>query len=104
MPNHFHLFVEQTAHEKSLSDFISGLINSFTKGMNKKYKRSGVLFEEKTKSKLIEDDTYFKWVAKYILTNPVKAKTVNRFDGYEYSSAKEILGIKESTITDSSKL
>jgi REP element-mobilizing transposase RayT len=104
MPNHFHLFVEQTTQEKSISDFISRFSNSFTKGMNKKYKRTGVLFEGKTKNKQVEDDTYFKWVAKYILTNPVKAKIVNRFDEYEYSSAKEILGVKESTITDNKKL
>ncbi len=100
MPNHFHLFAKQTTEDKNISQFISGLSNSFTKGLNTKYTRSGVLFAGKTKSKQIEDDSYFKWVVKYILENPVKAKIVKRYDEYYYSSAKELLGLKEETVTD----
>ena len=73
MPNHFHLFVRQLKEEFSITEFISALLNSYTKSINKNYKRSGTLFEGKTKSKQILDDTYFKWVIKYILENPVKA-------------------------------
>lgn len=100
MPNHFHLFVNQTTPDKSLSQFISGLGNSFTKGMNTKYNRSGVLFSGKTKSKQLEDESYFKWVVKYILENPVKAKIVQVYDDYNYSSANELLGLKEETVTN----
>ncbi len=100
MPNHFHLFVKQTLDDQTISKFISGLTNSYTKGINTKYKRTGVLFAGKTKSKQIEDDSYFKWVVKYILENPVKAKIVKRYDEYEFSSAKELVGFKEETVTD----
>lgn len=100
MPNHYHLFIKQTTDDKTISKFVSDLSNSFTKGMNKKYKRSGVLFESKIKSKWIEDETYFKWVIKYILVNPVKAGLVKQSFDYEYSSAKELFGMKEETIMD----
>jgi REP element-mobilizing transposase RayT len=100
MPNHFHLFVKQTLDDQAISKFISSLANSYTKGINNKYKRTGILFAGKTKSKHIEDDSYFKWVVKYILENPVKAKIVKRYDEYEFSSAKELLDLKVGPVTD----
>jgi REP element-mobilizing transposase RayT len=104
MPNHYHLFTKQTKEEFSTSKFIADFNNSFTKGINKKYKRSGVLFEGKTKSKIIKDESYFKWVIKYILENPVKANLVNNFLDYDYSSAKEIMGINSPVITSINEL
>lgn len=100
MPNHYHLFVQQITSDKTISQFISELSNAFTKGMNKKYKRKGVLFESKVKSKWIEDETYFKWVVKYILENPVKAGLVRNVIDYEFSSAKDIIGLTTQAITD----
>jgi putative transposase len=100
MPNHFHLFVKQTLDDQTISKFVSGLANSYTKGINSKYKRTGVLFSGKTKSKEIEDEAYFKWVVKYILENPVKAKIVKQYDEYNFSSAKEIVDNTKIGITD----
>jgi len=104
MPNHYHLFTKQTTNEYSTSKFIADLSNSFTKGMNKKYNRSGVLFEGKTKSKHIDDKNYHKWIVKYILYNPVEAKLVSNCFDYEYSSAKEILGVKANQVTSIKEL
>jgi len=53
LPNHFHLFAEQTSDDYTIGKFVGDLTNSFTKGINKKYSRSGVLFQGKNKSKLI---------------------------------------------------
>ena len=100
MPNHYHLFVQQTTSDKTISQFISELSNAFTKGMNKKYKHKGVLFESKVKSKWIEDETYFQWVVKYILENPVKAGLAKNVVDYEFSSARELFGITNKAITD----
>ena len=58
------------------------------------------MFYWKTKNKQIEEDSYFKWVVKYILENPVKAKIVKRYDDYDYSSAKELVGLKKKHVTD----
>ncbi len=100
MPNHFHLFVRQTTKEKSLGNFISDLTNSYTKSINKKYKRSGVLFEGKTKNKIVYDENAFPLLIKYILLNPVRANLCENFFDYEYSSVKEPLGTSSEKITD----
>ena len=34
MPNHFHLFVQQTTDEFSISIFLSSLLNSYVKAVN----------------------------------------------------------------------
>jgi REP element-mobilizing transposase RayT len=104
MPNHYHLFTKQTTNEYSTSKFIADLSNSFTKGMNKKYNRSGVMFEGKTKSKPIVDEGYHKWIIKYILCNPVHANLVNNYFEYEYSSAKEIIETKINSVTSVKEL
>ncbi|MGB8316671.1 MAG: transposase [Ignavibacteriaceae bacterium] len=100
MPNHFHLFVWQTLKDKPLSKFISDLINSYTKSINKKYKRSGVLFESETKNKIIYDEKTYPALVKYILMNPVRANLCRTSEEYEFSSAKEIMKLTPYNITD----
>jgi REP element-mobilizing transposase RayT len=95
MPNHFHIFIHQTTAELLGSKFIGNLTNSYTKSINKKYKRSGVLFQGRTKNKIFYNEDDFKRVVKYILLNPVKTGLVKKFDEWKYSSAKEL--IKSST-------
>ena len=100
MPNHFHLFVQQTTNEQTIAMFLSSLLNSYVKSVNQKYKRSGTLFESKTKSKQIEDEAYFKWVIKYILENPVKAGLAESISDWEFSNAMDLLSMRNGTITD----
>jgi hypothetical protein len=100
MPNHFHLFVRQLENKCTISEFISSLLNSYTKSINKSYKRSGTLFESKTKSKQIIDDAYFKWVIKYILENPVKAGLAANITDWEYSNARDLLGSRNGCLTN----
>jgi len=100
MPNHFHLFLKQTTDEYFVSSFISSLLNSYVKSINKKYQHSGTLFESKTKSKQIEDETYFVWIIKYILENPVKAKLADQIIEWEFSNAKDLVGLRNGNLTD----
>jgi REP element-mobilizing transposase RayT len=100
MPNHFHIFLKQTTDDFSISLFISSLLNSYVKSINQKYKRSGTLFESKTKSKHIEDETYFKWIIKYILENPVNAVLAENIKDWEFSNARDLLGVRKGNLTD----
>jgi len=104
MPNHFHIFVRQTKKDKSIGKFIGDLINSYSKTINKKYKRSGVLFEGRTKNKIVYDENAFPILVKYILLNPVRADLCKSFDEYLYSSARELLGILKDDITNTTIL
>ncbi len=99
MPNHFHLFVRQLTEESSISVFISSLLNSYTKSVNRRYDKSGTLFQGKTKSKPVDDENYFKWIIKYLLENPVNAGMVKHITDWEYSNAKELFGIRNNGIT-----
>jgi len=98
MPNHFHLFAKQTSDTKTIGMFVGTLLNSYTKFINVKYRKSGVLFQGPTKSKLIDNEKYFIWLIKYILHNPKKAKLVRSPLEWKHSSYHEFY--KNGNITD----
>lgn len=100
MPNHFHIFLKQTKDEFPVSIFISTLLNSYVKSFNKKYGHTGTLFESKTKSKIIDDESYFTWVIKYILENPLKANLVDNILEWEFSNARDLIGSRNGNLTD----
>jgi len=82
MPNHFHLyiffrkgiaFVEGDEEERNaISTFMNKLCTSYTMYFNKKYKRSGSLFEGKFKSVHVKDEIQAKYLFSYIHLNPIK--------------------------------
>ncbi|MFH1852332.1 MAG: transposase [Candidatus Neomarinimicrobiota bacterium] len=100
MPNHFHLFVKQKTTELTVGKMIGSLINAYTKTINVKYNRSGVLFEGPTKSRHITEEVYFLWLFKYIALNPVKSGLVARPEDWEYSSLPEYLGVRKNELLD----
>ena len=104
MPNHFHIFAEQTSDQFPLSGFISSLTNSYTKSINKKYKRSGVLFEGRTKSKHCEDESYFRWIFKYILSNHVKDGLVEHVTDWDFSNARDLFGLRDDDLCENHKV
>ena len=100
MSNHFHLFLKQTTDEHTISTFISSLLSSYVKSINNKYERNGTLFESKTRNKQIDDETYFVWIIKYILDNPVKANLVENIYDWEFSNTKDLIGMRNGNLTD----
>ena len=70
MPNHYHLIVEQLV-DGGISKFLQKVMTSYTMYFNKRYERSGVLFQGKTKSKFIISELHYKQVKTYIDLNPV---------------------------------
>ncbi len=79
MPNHVHLFIYQ--HQQGvMTEFMRSVLTSYSMYFNKKYKRTGPLFESRYKASLITNDAYFQHVSRYIHLNPRQWKT------YEYSS------------------
>jgi len=107
MPNHFHLLITQT-EEGSISKFMQKLSTAYSMYYNKKYERTGSLFEGKFKSKHIDNDIYFKYLFSYVHLNPVKliqkdwkevgiknkSGALIFLNEYKYSSYLDYLGIK----------
>lgn len=70
MPNHYHLILEQLA-DNGIPKFLQKTMTGYTMYFNLKHNRSGVLFQGKTKSKLILEDDYLRWLKQYIALNPL---------------------------------
>ncbi len=71
MPNHFHILFKQEK-EQGITTFMQKLSTAYVMYYNKKYKRSGGLFEGKFKSKYAGEDRYLKYLFSYIHLNPLK--------------------------------
>ena len=78
IPNHFHLYVTLPAkgnpsEEKNLvSLFMNKLSTAYSMYFNKKYGRTGSLFEGAFKSVRVVNDSQAKYLFSYIHLNPVK--------------------------------
>jgi len=105
MPNHFHLLI-RSKEESGVSNFMQKLQTAYTMYFNKKYKRSGVLFQGVFKAIHIKRDEYLKYLFSYIHLNPIKIidkdwkeKGLNNLSeakdflsSYKYSSYLDYLG------------
>lgn len=88
MDNHVHiLFTPQCAD--SLAKTMQKLSLRFTQHINKKYERTGRLWECRFHSSLVDREGYLWSVCRYIERNPVRAKIVDRPIQYEWSSANK---------------
>jgi putative transposase len=73
MPNHFHLLCHEKT-ENGTSIFMKKLLTAYAMYFNKKYERTGVLFQGRFKSKYSNTDNYLKYLYAYIHLNPAKLK------------------------------
>jgi putative transposase len=113
MSNHFHFLIQ--TNEKSLENVRIGnidlikitnsfrlLLSEFAKEINVKYHRSGSLFRQKTKFKLVDngDPMYLKNLIKYVFHNPLEAKLVSHLNDWEYSSYIDMIGKRKGKLCD----
>lgn len=86
MTNHVHLVIYDNG--QNLSKFMQGLSLSYAIYFNKKYDRSGHVFQGRFTSLMVRSDEYFIYVSKYVHRNPVKANIVEDALQYNWSSFK----------------
>ncbi|WP_213195510.1 transposase [Cloacibacterium caeni] len=101
--NHFHILVRikekneieinklkfstvEKPKEVSASRQFSHFLNAYSQAVNKKYARTGSLFEKRFERKRISDDHYLRQVILYINTNPLKHNLVEKPEDYKWSS------------------
>jgi putative transposase len=90
MPNHFHLFVYQ--HQQgAMAALMRSLMTSYSRYFNKRYQRSGPLFESRYKASLVSDDAYLQHITRYIHLNP------RQWRSHEWSSLKYFLQQESET-------
>ena len=105
MPNHFHLLLHEKI-EGGITKFMSKLSTAYSMYFNKKYERTGGLFEGTFKAEHADHDNYLKYLFAYIHLNPIKLielnwkevgiknkKSVKKYlKEYKYSSYVDYLG------------
>jgi putative transposase len=101
MSNHVHLIV-RPLEEKKLSKMMQGITLCYTQYFNRKYKRTGRLWECRYHSTVINEEKYIWAVSRYIENNPVRVGMVKKAKDYQYSSAKaHLLGAKDVLLKES---
>jgi len=114
MDNHYHILIETSS--ENLSSYMRIINANYAKYFNKKYNRSGHLWQDRFKSKYIIFDDYLYSTLKYIEYNPVDAKMVNTVGEYKYTlfhnfihnknyiySARKSIMLQDFTINDLSE-
>ncbi len=116
MPNHFHIYLTSNVSpspglgesESNITKYIGKICLAYSMYFNKKYNRTGSLFEGRFKAVHITDEVQAKYLFSYIHLNPVKLidskwkeegirdkKLALEFlDKYKWSSYLDYKGIK----------
>lgn len=103
MPNHFHLLLQQK-EKNGISEFMHRIGTTYTMFFNTKYKRNGVLFQGKFKSKEIRTDSQFVALSNYIHANPVKdlnipiEQKIQKLARYLWSSYQDYVGLRNGSL------
>jgi len=71
MHNHFHLLLKEN-QENGISLFMKKLLTGYSMYFNRKYKRTGGLFEGPFLARHADTDEYLKYLISYIHLNPIK--------------------------------
>jgi len=85
MTNHVHLLMTPRA-EDSISRVMRVAGSCYAQRFNRKYARTGSLWEGRHKASVIEADAYLLCCYRYIEMNPVRAGMVTSPDAYRWSS------------------
>ena len=78
LPNHFHLLVR--TGDRPLGRTMASLLTGHAVVFNRRHERVGHLFQNRFRSILCEDESYFLELVRYIHLNPLRAGLVRDFD------------------------
>ena len=95
MSNHMHMLIKSGS--KGLSQFMRRLLTGYAITFNKRHERYGHVFQNRYKSIVCDEDTYFKELVRYIHLNPLRANVVKSLvslDNYPWCGHSAIIGKK----------
>ncbi|MDH4232628.1 MAG: transposase [Nitrospirota bacterium] len=97
MTNHVHLLAKPSLDE-SLHKMMQGIALCYTQHINRKYRRTGRLWESRYHSCIVDQEAYLWAVARYIEQNPVRAALAENPQDYPYSSAGAHCGLARDPV------
>lgn len=86
MSNHIHLLLRISPTSEGLEQMFKRIGVRYVAWYNRKYGRSGHLFQDRFKSEAVNDDGYLFTVLRYIHQNPVKASLCKTPEKYRWNS------------------
>jgi REP element-mobilizing transposase RayT len=108
LPNHFHFLIRVNEFsleqknktklslvEKAFKDFFI----SYAKSINKRYSRTGALFQYKFKRKEVKEIKHYTWLIYYIHLNPIKAGLCKKFNEWKFSSYLSLISDKPTILS-----
>jgi len=107
MPNHFHFLIsikddckenKGVNVEKETDKGFNNFFISYAKAINKRYGRTGSLFQNSYKKKEIITEDYLVNLTLYIHQNPVVANLANHCDDWKYSSYEAYMGKRRTLL------
>jgi putative transposase len=93
MTNHAHILLRSGGH--GLSRFMRRFLTGYAITYNRRHRRHGHLFQNRYKSIVCDEDSYFRELVRYIHLNPVRAKvvkTISELDRYGWSGHSVLMG------------
>jgi len=94
MDNHGHLLID--ANGGDISTIMHSINQCYAQYFNRKYKRHGHVFQDRFKSKIINDEKYLLALSAYIHNNPKDIEGYNNcVKKYEYSTLGIYLQLKK---------
>jgi putative transposase len=94
MPNHFHLLVFQKTIS-GMTKLLKSLLTNYAMYFNRKYKRTGYLFQGNYKAVLVLDEIYFLHLSRYLRLHPSNLTGTDPVK-WPYSSYAYFLGQKKA--------
>ncbi len=99
MTNHVHLLATP-ARAESTPKTLQQLGRVYVQYFNRRYRRTGTLWEGRYRATAVEAETYLIHVMRYIELNPVRAGMVRRAEDYQWSSYRtNALGVIDTLVT-----
>ncbi len=101
MSNHVHLVLRTGTEE--VGQVVKRLSVRYVGWHNRKYGRVGHLFQDRFKSRPVDDDEYLQTLLRYVWANPVEAGIVEQAQDYRWGSLG-LLGCPDSVVDESELL
>ncbi len=86
MTNHIHFLITPEEDETGISETMKVVGSRYAQYINKRYNRTGTLWEGRHRSSLVQEGKYLLSCYRYIELNPVRADMVSRPEEYCWSS------------------
>jgi putative transposase len=96
--NDYQLVIENTSGR--MSDFLKNLNSDYGMYYRRRFGGKGIVFYDRYRSVLIQDENYLKMAIADVLLTPVQEEIVERVDEYLWSSVPEYFKKKSSEIVD----